>query len=112
MYRTKHVFILNVYTYIYSAHRSVFIYLSAYPFNILHDILSLKILKMLYFYFLRFIAMVLNQRQCLETSLVILTSGRGGGWGNGYLVEAKDATKHPTMYKTFPLPVSIPAAAA
>ena len=29
----------------------------------------------------------------------------GVGGGNWYLEEAKDATKHPTMYKTFPLPV-------
>ena len=53
--------------------------LYTYLSNILHDILSLKILKMLYFYFLKLIAMVLNQRQCLEISSVVLTSG--GGWG-------------------------------
>ena len=81
----------------------MYMYLSTYLSNILHYILSLKI-KLLYFYFLRFIAMFLHQRQCLETSLAVIISGGGGG-GNWYLAEAKDATKHPTVGKTFPLPV-------
>ena len=63
----------------------MYMYLSTYLSNIPHYILSLKI-KLLYFYFLRFIAMVLHQRQCLETSLVVIISGGGGNW---YLAEAK-----------------------